>query len=181
MKKKSNYHLQNKEDSYKINDHITARDLRLVGDNIENGIYSIQEALAIAQDLGLDLVEINPKLDPPVCKVLDYKKFLYEQKKKKKQLKSKQTKVIVKEIRFGPQTNEHDYEFKKKNARKFLKEGSKVKTLVFFKGRSVIYKDQGEILLLRLARDLEDCAKVEQMPYMEGKRMFLILIPKKIK
>ncbi|WP_241518387.1 translation initiation factor IF-3 [Bacteroidetes bacterium endosymbiont of Geopemphigus sp.] len=179
MRRKPNYRPQNQENPHKINDRITARDIRLVGDNVENGIYSLQEALAIAQDLELDLVEINPKLDPPVCKILDYKKFLYEQKKKQKQLKAKQTKVVVKEIRFGPQTDEHDYEFKKKNARKFLGEGSKVKSLVFFKGRSIIYKDQGEILLLRLARDLEDCAKVEQMPYMEGKRMFLILTPKK--
>lgn len=179
MRKKANYRPQSQQEIHKINHRITAHDVRLVGDNVENGIYSLKEALVIAQDLELDLVEINPKLDPPVCKILDYKKFLYEQKKKQKQLKAKQTKVVVKEIRFGPQTDEHDYEFKKKNARKFLEEGSKVKSLVFFKGRSIVYKDQGEILLLRLARDLEDCAKVEQMPYMEGKRMFLILTPKK--
>jgi len=129
--------------------------------------------------LGLDLVEISPKANPPVCKIVDYKKFLYEQKKRDKVLKSKTTKVVIKEIRFGPQTDNHDYEFKKKHSEKFLKEGAKLKAFVFFKGRSIIYKDQGEILLLRLAQDLEEIGKVEQMPKLEGKRMIMFIAPKK--
>ncbi len=133
----------------------------------------------IAKEQELDLVEISPKAVPPVCKVIDYKKFLYEQKKREKALKSKATKVIVKEIRFGPQTDEHDYEFKKKHAIKFLKEGAKLKTFVFFKGRSIIFKDQGQILLLRLAQELEEYGKVEQMPRLEGKRMIMFIAPKK--
>jgi translation initiation factor IF-3 len=129
--------------------------------------------------LGLDLVEISPKANPPVCKIVDYKKFLYEQKKREKVLKAKTTKVVIKEIRFGPQTDNHDYEFKKKHSEKFLKEGAKLKAFVFFKGRSIIYKDQGEILLLRLAQDLEEIGKVEQMPKLEGKRMIMFIAPKK--
>jgi len=129
--------------------------------------------------LGLDLVEISPKANPPVCKIVDYKKFLYEQKKREKVLKAKTTKVVNKEIRFGPQTDNHDYEFKKKHSEKFLKEGAKLKAFVFFKGRSIIYKDQGEILLLRLAQDLEEIGKVEQMPKLEGKRMIMFIAPKK--
>lgn len=131
----------------------------MVGDNVEVGIYSTREALAKAEELELDLVEISPKADPPVCKIIDYKKFLYEQKKREKIMKAKATKVIVKEIRFGPQTDDHDYEFKKKHAEKFLKDGAKLKAYVFFKGRSIVYKDQGEILLLRLASELEDLGK----------------------
>ena len=130
--------------------------MRLVGENVEGGVYPTRKALEIANELELDLVEISPNATPPVCKVIDYKKFLYEQKKRDKELKAKATKVVIKEIRFGPQTDDHDYEFKKKHGEKFLKEGSKVKAYVFFKGRSIIYKDQGEILLLRLATDLED-------------------------
>jgi translation initiation factor IF-3 len=149
----------------------------LVGENIEVGIYSLAAALEIADEQGVDLVEISPKAVPPVCKVMDYKKFLYEQKKREKALKSKATKVIIKEIRFGPQTDDHDYEFKKKHAEKFLTDGAKLKAFVFFKGRSIIYKDQGEILLLRLARDLEDVGKVEQMPKLEGKRMIMFIAP----
>ena len=137
--------------------------------------------MEIAKTLETDLVEISPKASPPVCKALDYKKFLYEQKKREKQLKSKSTKVIVKEIRFGPQTDEHDYEFKKKHAEKFLKDGAKLKAFVFFKGRSIIYKDQGEILLLKLAQDLESLGKVEQLPKLESKKMIMIMSPKKIK
>jgi len=133
----------------------------------------------MARDLECDLVEISPKAKPPVCKIIDYKKFLYEQKKRDKVLKSKATKVIVKEIRFGPQTDEHDYEFKKKHAIKFLSEGAKLKAFVFFKGRSIIYKDQGQILLLRLAQELEEYGKVEQMPKLEGKRMIMFISPKK--
>jgi len=149
----------------------------LVGENVEGGVYPTRKALEIANELELDLVEISPNATPPVCKVIDYKKFLYEQKKREKEMKAKATKVVIKEIRFGPQTDDHDYEFKKKHGEKFLKEGSKVKAYVFFKGRSIIYKDQGEILLLRLATDLEDYGKVEQMPKLEGKRMTMFLAP----
>ncbi len=152
--------------------------MRLVGDNVEIGIYPISKALAVAEDLELDLVEISPKADPPVCKVIDYKKFLYEQKKREKVIKANATKVVIKEIRFGPQTDEHDFEFKKRHAEKFLKEGAKLKAFVFFKGRSIVYKDQGEILLLKLAQELEEFGKVEQMPQLEGKRMTMFIAPK---
>ncbi|MCO5723867.1 translation initiation factor IF-3 [Robiginitalea marina] len=161
-----------------MNEKITSPEVRLVGDNVEIGVYSTQQALRKAEELELDLVEISPKADPPVCKVIDYKKFLYEQKKREKAMKAKATKVVVKEIRFGPNTDDHDYEFKKKHAEKFLKEGAKLKAYVFFKGRAIVYKDQGEILLLRLARDLEDYGKVEQMPKLEGKRMTMFIAPK---
>ncbi|WP_311319778.1 translation initiation factor IF-3 [Capnocytophaga sputigena] len=160
-----------------MNRDIRVPEVRLVGENVEGGVYPTRKALEIANELELDLVEISPNATPPVCKVIDYKKFLYEQKKRDKELKAKATKVIIKEIRFGPQTDDHDYEFKKKHGEKFLKEGSKVKAYVFFKGRSIIYKDQGEILLLRLATDLEDYGKVEQMPKLEGKRMTMFLAP----
>lgn len=146
---------------------------------MEIGIYPISKARSIAREQELDLVEISPKAVPPVCKIIDYKKFLYEQKKREKAQKAKAAKVVVKEIRFGPNTDEHDYEFKKKHALKFLQEGAKLKTFVFFKGRSIIYKDQGHILLLRLAQDLEDYGKVEQMPKLEGKRMIMYIAPKK--
>lgn len=139
------------------------------------------KAKELAKELALDLVEISPKALPPVCRIIDYKKFLYEQKKRDKALKSKATKVTVKEIRFGPQTDEHDYEFKKKHAIKFLSEGAKLKAYVFFKGRSIIFKEQGQILLLRLAQDLEEFGKVEQMPKLEGKRMTMFIAPKKTK
>ena len=142
------------------------------------GIYPIRQAREKAEELGLDLVEISPKADPPVCKIIDYKKFLYEQKKREKAMKAKATKVVVKEIRFGPNTDDHDYEFKKKHAEKFLKDGAKLKAYVFFKGRSIVYKEQGEILLLRLAQDLEDIGKVDQMPKLEGKRMIMFIAPK---
>lgn len=135
--------------------------------------------MEIADEQGLDLVEISPKAIPPVCKVMDYKKFLYEQKKREKALKSKATKVIIKEIRFGPNTDDHDYQFKKRHAEKFLKDGAKLKAFVFFKGRSIIFKEQGQILLLRLAQDLEEVGKVEQMPKLEGKRMIMFITPKK--
>lgn len=151
----------------------------MVGDNVEVGVYPTKEALNLANELELDLVEISPKAVPPVCKIMDYKKFLYEQKKRDKALKSKATKVVVKEIRFGPQTDDHDYQFKKKHAEKFLKEGAKLKAFVFFKGRSIIYKDQGQILLLKLAQELEEFGKVEQMPKLEGKRMTMFIAPKK--
>ncbi len=150
----------------------------MVGDNVEVGIYPIAKAIAQAEEQGLDLVEISPKADPPVCKIIDYKKFLYEQKKREKVMKSKATKVIIKEIRFGPNTDDHDYEFKKKHAEKFLKDGAKLKAYVFFKGRSIVYKDKGEILLLKLAQELEEFGKVEQMPRLEGKRMTMFIAPK---
>lgn len=155
--------------------------MRLVGENVEMGVYPTKRALEIAEEQGLDLVEISPNAKPPVAKVMDYKKFLYEQKKRDKALKAKATKVVVKEIRFGPQTDDHDYEFKKKNAEKFLKDGAKLKAFVFFKGRSIVFKDQGQILLLRLAQDLEEIGKVEQMPKLEGKRMTMFMSPKKTK
>ncbi|MDG1714807.1 translation initiation factor IF-3 [Lacinutrix sp.] len=168
-----------KEDQHRINSKIRAEKVRLVGENVEVGIYTTREALAMAEEQEFDLVEISPKADPPVCKIMDYKKFLYEQKKRDKALKSKATKIIIKEIRFGPQTDDHDYEFKKKHAEKFLKEGAKLKAFVFFKGRSIVFKEQGQILLLRLAQDLEELGKVEQMPRLEGKRMTMFIAPKK--
>lgn len=155
--------------------------MRLVGDNVEVGVYPIAKAKELAQELGLDLVEISPNAAPPVCKIIDYKKFLYEQKKREKVLKAKTTKVVVKEIRFGPNTDDHDYDFKKKHAVKFLESGAKLKAFVFFKGRSIVYKDQGQILLLKLAQDLEDYGTVEQMPKLEGKRMTMLMAPKKKK
>ena len=167
------------EDQHKINSKIRAEEVRLVGDNVEIGVYPTKQALGIADEQGLDLVEISPNATPPVCKVMDYKKFLYEQKKRDKALKSKATKVVVKEIRFGPQTDDHDYEFKKKHAEKFLKDGAKLKAFVFFKGRSIVFKEQGQILLLKLAQDLEEYGKVEQMPKLEGKRMIMFISPKK--
>lgn len=170
---------KNAKDPYMINDQIRAREVRLVGDNVEIGVYSIAEALKIADEQGLDLIEISPNAEPPVCKILDYQKFLYQQKKRLKEQKAKSTKVIVKEIRFGPQTDDHDYNFKLKHALGFLKEGAKVKAYVFFKGRSILFKEQGEVLLLRFANDLEEYGKVEQMPVLEGKRMILMISPKK--
>ena len=150
-----------------------------MGENVEVGVYPLDKAKELANEQELDLVEISPKAKPPVCKIIDYKKFLYEQKKREKSLKSKATKVTIKEIRFGPQTDEHDYEFKKKHAEKFLKEGAKLKAFVFFKGRSIVFKEQGQILLLRLAQDLEELGKVEQMPILEGKKMSILISPKK--
>ncbi len=153
-----------------------------MGENVEVGVYTLSKALEISlEEHEVDLVEISPNATPPVCKAMDYKKFVYEQKKREKNLKSKATKVTIKEIRFGPNTDNHDYQFKKKHAEKFLKEGAKLKAFVFFKGRSIIYKDKGEILLLRLAQELEDFGKVEQMPKLEGKRMTMFIAPKKAK
>ncbi|MCL4116503.1 UNVERIFIED_CONTAM: hypothetical protein GTU68_010094, partial [Idotea baltica] len=163
---------------HNINEKILAPEVRLVGDNIEVGVYPIRKALDLSIEMELDLVEISPKAKPPVCKIIDYKKFLYEQKKREKVMKAKASKVVVKEIRFGPNTDDHDYEFKKKHAEKFLKDGAKLKAYVFFKGRSIVYKDQGEILLLRLASELEELGKVEQMPKLEGKRMTMFIAPK---
>ena len=168
-----------KEDPHRINEKITAAKVRLVGDNVEPGLISTREALKIANDLDLDLVEIAAQADPPVCKIIDYKKFLYDQKKKQKELKQKAAKVVIKEIRFGPNTDEHDFNFKLKHAQKFLSEGAKVKAFVFFKGRSILFKDKGEILLLKFATELEEYGSVEQVPKLEGKRMTMFIAPKK--
>ena len=169
------------EDAHQINDKIRAKEVRLVGENVEPGVYPTSEALKMAEEQELDLVVISDKAEPFICRILDYKKFLYEQKKKQKELKAKQVQVVIKEIRFGPQTDEHDFQFKKKHAEKFLEEGSKLKTYVFFKGRSIVFKDQGEILLLKLAQELEHVGKVDQMPKLEGKRMIMLMSPKKTK
>ncbi len=150
-----------------------------MGDNVETGIYQLREALAKADELELDLVEISPKANPPVCKIMDYRKFLYDQKKKQKEIKAKSAKIVVKEIRLGPNTDEHDFNFKLKHAIKFLQEGAKVKVDVFFKGRSIIYKEKGEYVLLRFAQELEEYGKVEKLPVLEGKRMIMIIAPKK--
>ncbi len=169
-----------KENPNRINEHIKGlTEVRLVGENIETGVYSFTEAMRIADGLNLDLVEISPNAAPPVCRIVDYQKFLYQQKKREKEQKAKATKIVVKEIRFGPQTDDHDYNFKLRHAQEFLKEGCKVKAYVFFKGRSILFREQGELLLLRFANDLEDLAKVDQLPKLEGKRMFLFLSPKK--
>ena len=170
---------RNSRDPYVINEYIRAREVRLVGVNVEQGVYPIEKARRIAEELELDLIEISPNAEPPVCRILDYQKFLYQQKKRLKEQKAKATKVVVKEIRFGPQTDDHDYNFKLKHAQSFLQEGSKVKAYVFFKGRSILFKEQGEVLLLRFANDLEEFGKVEQMPVLEGKRMIIMLSPKK--
>ncbi|MFN3916741.1 MAG: translation initiation factor IF-3 [Flavobacteriales bacterium] len=169
------------EDQHRINSRIIAPKVRLVGDNIELGVYFVAQALKIAEEQELDLVEISPNADPPVCKVIDYKKFLYEQKKKQKEIKAKQAKVTLKEIRFGPNTDEHDFNFKLNHAKKFLEEGSKIKAFVFFKGRTIVYKERGEIILLKFAQELEDQGIVEQLPKLEGKRMIMLMAPKKKK
>ena len=167
------------EPQHAINERIRAREVRLVGDNVEQGIYPIEKARAIAEEQELDLVEISPQADPPVCKVIDYQKFQYQLRKKAKEQKAKSVKVVVKEIRFGPQTDDHDYNFKLKHAIGFLQAGAKVKAYVFFKGRSILFKEQGEVLLLRFANDLEEYGKVDQMPQLEGKRMIIMISPKK--
>lgn len=166
------------QEPYRVNERITAREVRLVGENVEVDVYPIQKALDIARAQGLDLVEISGKADPPVCKVIDYSKFKYEQKKKQKEIKAKAQKTVVKEIRFGPNTDEHDFNFKLKHAENFLKDGAKVKAYVHFVGRTIVFKERGEILLLKFAQALEDMAKVEQLPKLEGKRMTLFLAPK---
>lgn len=164
---------------YRINEQIRSREVRIVGDDAEAMVLPTHKALQLAEQKGLDLVEISPNAQPPVCRLIDYSKFLYQQKKRLKEQKAKATKVVVKEIRFGPQTDDHDYNFKLKHAQSFLQEGSKVKAYVFFKGRSILFKEQGEVLLLRFANDLEEFGKVEQMPVLEGKRMIIMLSPKK--
>jgi translation initiation factor IF-3 len=167
-----------KEEPYRVNERITAPRVRVVGENIKVDVYPIQQAIKLAQEQNLDLVEISPNADPPVCKVVDYSKFKYEQKKKQKEIKAKTVKVVIKEIRFGPNTEEHDFNFKVKHSENFLKEGSKVKATVTFFGRSIVYKERGEILLLRFAQALEEFGKVEAMPRLEGKRMSMLLMPK---
>ncbi len=154
-------------------------EVRLVGDNVESAVMSVPDALILAKELELDLVEISPKADPPVCRIIEYKKFLYDQKKKQKEMKAKQQKVVVKEIRFGPNTDDHDFNFKLKHAKKFLEEGSKLKAYVFFRGRTIVFKERGEILLLKFAQELEEYGSVEQLPKLEGKRMTVLFNPKK--
>ncbi len=154
-------------------------EVRLVGDNVESAVMSTPAALALAKELELDLVEISPNADPPVCRIIEYKKFLYDQKKKQKEIKAKQQKVVVKEIRFGPNTDDHDFNFKLKHAKKFLEEGSKLKAYVFFRGRTIVFKERGEILLLKFAQELEEYGTVEQLPRLEGKRMTVLFNPKK--
>ena len=167
------------KDQYRINDRIRVPEVRLVGDNVPNGVYPIEKALQIAENHEMDLVEISPSANPPVCRITDYQKFLYQQKKRQKEQKAKSVRIVVKEIRFGPQTDDHDYNFKLRHAKEFLDEGAKVKAYVFFKGRSILFKEQGEVLLLRFANDLEEYAKLDQMPVLEGKRMTIMLSPKK--
>ena len=167
-----------KDNQYRINEQIRVREVRIVGDD-GSTVVPTQQALEMAREEGVDLVEISPNAQPPVCRLIDYSKFLYQQKKRMKEMKAKQVKVEVKEIRFGPQTDEHDYQFKLKHARGFLEEGNKVRAYVFFRGRSILFKEQGEVLLLRFANDLEEVGKVEGMPSLEGKKMFLYLAPKK--
>lgn len=166
------------KNQYRINEQIRVREVRVVGDGTAE-VMPIRQALDMARDQGVDLVEISPNAQPPVCRLIDYSKFLYQQKKHQKEMKQKQVKVEVKEIRFGPQTDEHDYQFKLKHAKGFLEDGNKVRAYVFFRGRSILFKEQGEVLLLRFANDLEEYGKVEQMPKLEGKKMFLYLAPKK--
>ena len=183
MSKPGQFHRgpRKKEDLHRINEKIVAPEVRLVGDNVEAGVYPTAKAIEMAYELGVDLVEISGTATPPVCKLVDYKKFLYEQKKKQKEMKAKATKIVVKEVRFGPNTDEHDFNFKLNHAKKFLQEGSKVKAFVFFKGRSILFKEKGEILLLKFAAELEEHGKPEGLPQLEGKRMIMFLSPKKKK
>ncbi len=164
-----------------MNRKITAREVRLVGEGFEPGVYPLDKAMKIADEMELDLVEISGKASPPVCRIVDYAKFKYEHKKKQKELKAKAHKTVIKEIRFGPNTDEHDFNFKLKHAENFLNEGSKVKAYVHFAGRTIVYKERGELLLLKFAAALEEIAKVEQLPKLEGKRMFIHLTPKQSK
>ncbi|MDD4847201.1 MAG: translation initiation factor IF-3 [Bacteroidales bacterium] len=168
-----------REDPHRINGRITAPMVRVVGEGIEPTICSVKEAIQMADEQGLDLVEISPTANPPVCKILDYKKFLFELKQKQKEMKAKAAKVVVKEIRLGPNVDEHDFNFKLKHAKEFLEDGCKVRVEVFFKGRMIVYKERGEIKLLQFAQELEEFGKVESMPKLEGKRMIMILVPKK--
>jgi len=169
------------EEPYKVNEKITADHVRVVGDNVKVDVYSKEQALKMAREQNLDLVEISPKADPPVCKIIDYSKFKYDQKKKQKEIKAKAQKTVIKEIRFGPNTEEHDFNFKLKHAVNFLQDGSKVKAYVHFVGRTIVFKERGEILLLKFAQALEDYGKVEQLPKLEGKRMIMFIAPKALK
>ena len=169
----------NLKNQYRVNEQIRVREVRIVGDDIESTVMDTRDALRLAEQKGVDLVEISPNAEPPVCRLIDYSKFIYQQKKRQKEMKAKQVKIDIKEIRFGPQTDEHDYDFKLKHAKGFLSEGDKVKAYVFFKGRSILFKEQGEVLLLRFAQDLEEYGKVESMPVLEGKRMTMFIAPKK--
>ena len=169
----------NPKQQYRVNEQIRAREVRIVGDGIESTVLPTFKAIQLAEQKGVDLVEISPNAEPPVCRLIDFSKFLYQQKKHQKEIKAKQVKVEVKEIRFGPQTDDHDYNFKLKHAQGFLSDGDKVKAYVFFKGRCILFKEQGEVLLLRFAADLEEYGKVEQMPQLEGKRMIMFIAPKK--
>ncbi len=170
----------NLKNQYRVNEQIRARDVRIVGDDIESTVLPLRDAIRLAEQQGVDLVEISPNAEPPVCRLIDYSKFIYQQKKRQKEMKAKQVKVEVKEIRFGPQTDDHDYNFKLKHAMGFLADGDKVKAYVFFRGRSILFKEQGEVLLLRFAQDLEEYGKVESMPVLEGKRMTMFIAPKKV-
>ena len=167
------------EEQHRINNKITAREVRVIAEGMEPAVMSTSDALRLATEQDLDLVEISPNAVPPVCKILDYRKFLYDQKKKQKELKAKQLKVVIKEVRFGPNTDDHDFNFKLNHARKFLEEGNKVKAFVFFRGRTIVFKERGEILLLKFAQELEDVGLLEQMPKLEGKRMTIMINPKK--
>ncbi|MBR3514199.1 MAG: translation initiation factor IF-3 [Bacteroidaceae bacterium] len=169
----------NLKNQYRVNEQIRVREVRIVGDDIEPVVMDTRQALHLAEQKGVDLVEISPNAQPPVCRLIDYSKFIYQQKKRQKEMKAKQVKIDIKEIRFGPQTDEHDYDFKLKHAKSFLSDGDKVKAYVFFKGRSILFKEQGEVLLLRFAQDLEEYGKVESMPVLEGKRMTMFIAPKK--
>lgn len=176
---KKRFQPRRQEDPNRINDRIRVPKVRLVGEGREPEVLDTKVALERAEEEGLDLVEISPNADPPVCKIMDYKKFLYNQKKKEKELKAKQSKVVIKEVRFGPNTDDHDFNFKLRNAEKFLKDGAKVKAFVFFKGRTIVFKDRGEVLLLRFAQELADYGTLEMMPKLEGKRMTIMINPKK--
>lgn len=180
MRRRRKFVPRRKEKEHRTNKEITSREVRLVGENVADGIYPTTEAIRMAQEQELDLVEISAKADPPVCRIVDYNKFLYEKKKKQKEIKSKTHKTVLKEIRFTPNTDDHDFDFKAKHAEKFLKEGSKVKAYVHFRGRNILFKDRGELILLKLVQRLEDYGTIEQMPKLEGKRMFVFIAPKKI-
>jgi translation initiation factor IF-3 len=179
QKRRRNFKRRITTPEHRINQYITSREIRLVGDNVpEQGVYSTEKALEIAQEQGLDLVEISPKADPPVCRIIDYKKFLYEKKKKQKEIKAKTAKTVIKEIRFTPNTDDHDFDFKANHAEKFLKEGAKVKAYVQFKGRTIMFKERGELILLKLAKRLEEIGALEQLPKLEGRRMIVFIAPK---
>lgn len=179
MKKVKRAPVRQEKDEHRINENIRASEIRLVMEGSEPKVMSVREALVLAEEAELDLVEISPNAVPPVCKIMDYRKFLYNQKKKQKELKAKQSKIVIKEIRFGPNTDDHDFNFKLEHAKKFLEEGSKVKAYVFFRGRTIVFKDRGEILLLKFAQELADLGVLEQMPKLEGKRMTIMINPKK--